>query len=58
MQRRKPRKPYRNRNRQWDTRQNTFAFTLKTTAVIVSFIFRASRLFMFAPFQSICCLCF
>ena len=41
MQRRKPRKPYRNRNRQWDTRQNTFAFTLKTTGVIVLFVFGA-----------------
>ena len=39
MKRRKTRRTYRNRNRQWDTRQNTFAFTLKTTAVIVFFIF-------------------
>ena len=38
MKRRKPKRTYRNRNRQWDTRQNTFAFTLKTTVVIVLFV--------------------
>lgn len=29
------RRKYRIRNRQWDTRQNTFAISLKTTAVLV-----------------------
>ena len=29
------RRKYRNRNRSWDTRQNTFALTMKSTAVII-----------------------
>ena len=37
MKKRRPplRRKYRNRNRPWDTRQNTFALTMKGTAVIV-----------------------
>lgn len=37
MKKRRPplRRKYRNRNRSWDTRQNTFALTMKSTAVIV-----------------------
>ena len=36
MKRRRPlRRKYHNRNRQWDTRQHTFALTMKGTAVIV-----------------------
>ena len=33
--RRPPLRRYKNRNRSWDTRQNTFALTLKSSAVIV-----------------------
>ena len=33
--RRSPLRRYKNRNRSWDTRQNTFALTLKSSAVIV-----------------------
>lgn len=33
--RRPPLRKYKNRNRSWDTRQNTFALTLKSSAVIV-----------------------
>ena len=37
MKKRRPplRRKYRNRNRSWDTRQNTFALTMKGTAVII-----------------------
>ena len=36
MKKRPPlRRKYKNRNRRWDTRQNTFAISLKTTAVLV-----------------------
>ena len=33
--RRPPLRRYKNRNRSWDTRQNTFALTLKSSAVVV-----------------------
>ena len=43
MKKRRPplRRKYRNRNRPWDTRQHTFALTLKSSAVVVLFALAA-----------------